>query len=407
MTRSPQPAPSPPDDGVDGRLNRFVYGLYAGAGRPGGEQAAPGAIVSDAGLVDAILRAPDRFQKNFSLIAALGHSRFSTNGEEWRQRRDLTQPVYARAGVPGNRATVAATYAEALEACAELTPQAVQRALLLASTRIFFLAFGCNVATEPLLDVFARARRVLKQLQYYSWVVPTAGQASLMAVEVKCLFADFEREVARAPELQKLVQGLQRSGGNIDNFAALEEILMNVLAGIETTAATLSFAIDRLGIDARVQRRLRDEVDAGAGPYLDCFINETMRYFPPIPFVVRQATADTAIGGTEFKQGKLLVLSVVGVHHDPRFWREPEIFDSARAEFIDDSYDRRAFLPFLAGPRMCGGAKLAGLELREGLKAFIRRFNVERQGDEIQFDYGVTLRPNSWDRVTISRRTAN
>src|SRR5581483_5606303 len=220
-------------------------------------------------------------------------------------------------------------------------------------------------------------------------------------------FADFEREVARAPELQKLVQGLQRSGGNIDNFAALEEILMNVLAGIETTAATLSFAIDRLGIDARVQRRLRDEVDAGAGPYLDCFINETMRYFPPIPFVVRQATADTAIGGTEFKQGKLLVLSVVGVHHDPRFWREPEIFDSARAEFIDDSYDRRAFLPFLAGPRMCGGAKLAGLELREGLKAFIRRFNVERQGDEIQFDYGVTLRPNSWDRVTISRRTAN
>jgi hypothetical protein len=44
------------------------------------------------------------------------------------------------------------------------------------------------------------------------------------------------------------------------------------------------------------------------------------------------------------------------------------------------------------------------MELSEGLKAFIRAFDVEREGDEIAFDYGLALRPNSWDRVKISKR---
>jgi cytochrome P450 len=61
-------------------------------------------------------------------------------------------------------------------------------------------------------------------------------------------------------------------------------------------------------------------------------------------------------------------------------------------------------IPFLSGPRMCGGAKLARMELTEGLKAFLRRFKVERQGTEITFDYGLALRPNSWQRVQISKR---
>lgn len=44
------------------------------------------------------------------------------------------------------------------------------------------------------------------------------------------------------------------------------------------------------------------------------------------------------------------------------------------------------------------------MELTEGFKAFIRRFKVERKGDEIKFDYGLALRPNSWERIEISKR---
>jgi cytochrome P450 len=395
---------SSPSSQVAEVLNRFIYRLYEWA-READARPSGGAIVSDPAVVDAILKAPERFRKNFSLIGMLGDNRFNTNGEEWRRRRDLTQPAYARAGASRNRSAVAAAYQDALHACKAPTPQAVQQALLTASTTIFFNALDCTVAVERLLSFFDRAREVLKHLQYQSWVAPDASAASALRREAKSLLEDYDREVARSPELLALVYGLQRSGQHIPDFVAVEELLMNFFAGIETTAATLSFAIDRLGVDARVQQRLFEEVEAdGECPYLDCFINETMRYFPAIPFVVRQPVSDTAIGHTEFKAGQLIMLSVVGVHHHPAYWREPEIFDSSRAEFMQNTYDRRAFIPFLAGPRMCGGATLARLELVEGLKAFIRQFEVRRHGDEIRFDYGLALRPNTWAQIEIARR---
>ncbi|MFY9684467.1 MAG: cytochrome P450, partial [Pseudolabrys sp.] len=188
-------------------------------------------------------------------------------------------------------------------------------------------------------------------------------------------------------------------------FVAVEELLMNFFAGIETTAAVLSFGIDRLGVDTRVQERLLGEVEADDDcPYLECFINETMRYFPPIPFVVRQATVNAEIGSCDIKVGQLVVLSIVGVHHHPHYWKEPAVFDCSRAEFVQNTYDRRAFLPFISGPRTCGGATLARVELIEGLKALIRRFEIHRNGDQVSFDYGLALRPKSWELVEINRR---
>jgi cytochrome P450 len=227
---------------------------------------------------------------------------------------------------------------------------------------------------------------------------------SALRVEVNSLLEDFGRELERLPELLDLLKKLQSNGQDINNFGALDEFLMNFFAGIETTAATLSFAIDRLGVDSRVRERLLKEVNSDRCPYLECFLNETMRYFPAIPFVVRQVMVDTTIDDTTFQAGQLVVLSIVGAHHDPRYWRDPEIFDCSRVEFLRNTYNRRAFIPFLAGPRMCGGARLARMELIEGLKAFIRGFNVEREGDEIKFDYGLALRPNSWERMKISKR---
>jgi cytochrome P450 len=402
MTEVQAPA-IPTDLEVDDVLNRFVYSLYVRA-RAEAAWNSTQPIISDPGQIEAMLRVPDRFRKNFSLVAALGHSRFSTNALEWEWRRDLTQGTYARAGAPGNRRVVTEAYAAAFSDCDCDPPQAIQRALLTASTRIFLLAFGRTAATDSLLVFFDRARRAVKRLQYHSWRATRAEELSYLRDEVRSLIDYFGQEMTRSPQLWDLLQDLQRSGAKIEGFGALDEFLMNFFAGIETTAATLSFAIDRLGIDERVQLRLLEEVDANECPYIECFLNETLRYFPAIPFVVREVAADTTIDGVTFRSGQLLTLSVVGAHHDPRYWKEPHIFDCSRAEFLSDSYDRRAFIPFLAGPRMCGGARLARMELAEGLKAFIRRFKVERDGDEIKFDYGLALRPNSWDRVRISRR---
>lgn len=403
MTESSSLA-QPSDREVDEYLNRLVHELYARAYRGDTLRDANDPVVAGVEQIDAILRAPDRFEKNYSLLNALGYSRFSTNGPQWQGRRDLTQPAYARAGLPANRSVVAATYAETLTQCDDAPPQAIPQVLLAASAKIFFLAFGRTLVSDSLSTFFNRTRRAIKRLQYHSWRSSPADEIAGLRSDVQSLLEEFAREISSAPQLLEFLRELQSGGAEIENFKALSELLMNFFGGIETVAATLGFAIDRLGINKRVQQLLLAEVDAEECPHIDCYVNETLRYFPAIPFVVRQVAEDTAVGDTTFRAGQLLVLSIIGVHHDRRYWREPKIFDCARAEFLNNSYDRRAFLPFIAGPRTCGGARLARMEITEGLKAFIRRFAVERSGNEIKFDYGLALRPNAWEQVRISRR---
>src|SRR5262249_7377829 len=158
---------------------------------------------------DSILRSPDRFHKNFSVIAALGANRFSANGDEWRWRRDLTQPAYARAGASRNRTAVAKAYWDALVGCESVSPPMVQRTLLTASTTIFFQAFDCSIPVDRLLTFFDRARQALKRLQYHSWVTPDEAEASALRQEAKLLLEDFDREVASSPPFLALVLKLQ------------------------------------------------------------------------------------------------------------------------------------------------------------------------------------------------------
>jgi cytochrome P450 len=387
---------SAPKRAVQDFLDGIVFQLYAMArGGAGGHVNA--SVVADAASIHEILSQPARFPKavNMGLISALGDSRFTANGPAWKVRRDLTQNAYLQAGSAGNAAAVSAVYRARFVSC-DATPEGVHRALMLASSEIFFRSLGCEADVEGLLGFFERARQYLKCLQYYSWNAPGASDLSALREEGSYLVGKFDEETSSSASISRLLTDFHGRAGELEDFNPLHELLMNFLAGIETTAATLSFAIDRLGIDPRVEGRLRAEIaDGGQNAYFDCFLQETMRYFPAIPFVVREAAAETTLNDMPVAKGEKIILSIVGLHHNPSYWNEPEIFDCSRAEFMNNSYNRRAFLPYLAGPRMCGGARLANLELAEGLKAFVREFAVSGSTDQIGFDYGLALRPKS------------
>jgi cytochrome P450 len=388
---------------VDAFLNDIVLQLYWNArGAAAGQFSVP--IVSDASSIHTILSEPAQFPKNMGLLNVLGDSRFNTNGANWELRRDITQKAFSAAGARQNTPRISAIYQAKFAEC-EATPEGIQRALMSASSLIFFQALECEVNVGPLLNFFDRARQYVKRLQYYSWNSPGASDVMSMRDEGNLLMHDFQTEVSRSPPLTKLTELFQSRAGDLEGFDPLDELLMNFFAGIETIAATLSFAIDRLGIDARVRDRLQAEVGLeNSETYLNCFIQETMRYFPAIPFVVREVASDITIDSVPFRAGQTVLLSIIGLHHNAQHWSDPDVFNCSRPEFIANSYDRRAFLPFLSGPRMCGGAKLAKLELVEGLKAFIQEFNVSRQSDEIGFDYGLALRPRPCAALKITRR---
>jgi len=389
---------------IDRFLNDLVFALYRLARPAGGDHRLAVPVLSKPDAVHAVLNNPGQFPKSWGLFGDWGRSRFTANGAEWQWRRALTQRAYVSAGSEQNGGAVRAVY-EARLSDADDSLAGIQRALMLAASEVFFSALGCTTDLEELLSLFERARAHIKRLQFFTWHNPTESDSAAIRDEARDITQDFERTVGRSPTIQRLVNSFTAQAAEQANFDPFHELLMNFFAAIETTAATLCFAIDRLGINAAAQDRLRREDQQGGDAYLDCFINETLRYFPTVPFVVREAAEEVELDGIALLQGQTFVISIVGLHHDVERWGEPEIFDSSRQEFLTNTFDRRSFLPFLAGPRMCGGAKLAGLELREGLRAFVRSFEVSNSSEDIGFDYGITLRPRHLGKMTFGRRS--
>jgi cytochrome P450 len=382
---------------IDKTLSGFIDQLFSQRRRSALLGPRGGAIVSDPVTVDEILGDPARFPKTFGLLEAAGKSRFSTNGAEWHWRRELSQSHYLRAAHSQNREKVAEVYRRRLAGCVSNEPAEITRALLAASTEIFYDALGCTVAVDSILSFFVRARSLLKRLQYFSLIPPSPAEWAALNEQGQSLLKSYEAEIEKSPTLKELVWKFRAQ----HDFRASEELMMNFFAAVESTTATLSTAIDRLGVYQHVQESLAADQTFSQ---LDGFINEVLRYYPSIPFLVRQLASDAQIERLQLKKGSIIIISVIGVHRHPDYWKDSDRFDCSRREFIENTYDRRAFIPFSSGIRSCGGAKLARLELAEGLKAFIRRFIVKRQGDDISFDYIMAMRPVSWDRVTIARR---
>lgn len=391
---------------IESVLNNLVYSLFAQSGQAGVAKELGNLVVFDhPEAVDRIAKAPTLFRKNFSLISALGFSRFNTNDEEWTARRAITQDRYLAAAKPAHRQSVSEVFSICLASC-ETSLAGIQHALFAGTMDIFYRAFGLVAEALPTATLLDRMREVLRRLQYYSWVTPTNDERNSAFNEARTIIADFGSQLMADPQAAAEMRRFAEKAGDIHGFSPIEEFVMNLFAGVETTVTTVLWVIDRLGANQKVQERIYDEITCGKvdTPFTDCFINETMRYFPPIPFLTREVSTDTVLDGKALRAGQLIMLSIVGVHQHPEFWASPRIFDASRKEFIDNSYDRRAFIPFLTGPRMCGGARLGRLEVEQAVRAVVRQFVFARTDDVIRFDYALALRPASGMSVVVSRR---
>ncbi|XP_051258718.1 steroid 17-alpha-hydroxylase/17,20 lyase [Dicentrarchus labrax] len=218
----------------------------------------------------------------------------------------------------------------------------------------------------------------------------------------------------------------QKSSGLEDERITDDHVLMTAAeafgAGVETTSTTLLWILAYLLHHPEVQERVQKELDEHVGserpvcvsdrsrlPYLDCVINEGMRIRPVSPVLIpHTALTDSSIGGHSVGRGTRVLVNMWSIHHDPRLWDAPDLFNPDR--FLDDQGQRvtpTCFLPFGAGPRVCVGESLARLELFLFLSSLLQRMSFRVPDGvpppNLQGRLGVVLQPLPYKVVVTPR----
>jgi len=180
--------------------------------------------------------------------------------------------------------------------------------------------------------------------------------------------------------------------GGVSERKTIDNVFLMFIAGHETTAHALEWALYFLAAHPEMQKRAREEVDEvfqGKLPdadsvkglvYVDMFIKEVLRHRPPVAsLITRVATQDAYVGDYLVPKGTSIGLSIYTIHHLKEFWTEPEKFDPLRFT-SENSVGRHpfAYMPFSLGRRNCIGNNFSILEQKIFLSMLLQRFTIEK-----------------------------
>uniref|UniRef100_A0A1B6IGB6 Cytochrome P450 n=1 Tax=Homalodisca liturata TaxID=320908 RepID=A0A1B6IGB6_9HEMI len=198
----------------------------------------------------------------------------------------------------------------------------------------------------------------------------------------------------RSDYLQLLIQ-LRQSGLKAQNneveFTEMElvtEAFVFILAGSETTSRAMSFCLYELAQNPEIQEKVRAEVDSltemnyetlNKLEYLEMVIDETLRKYPPLPFLNRECNSDYKVPETGFtiEKGTQVLVSTRGLHNDPDLYPEPE-------KFIPERFSKEnrmnikpcTYMPFGEGQRACIGQRFAKVVMKVGISTFLRNYEI-------------------------------
>ena len=222
--------------------------------------------------------------------------------------------------------------------------------------------------------------------------------------------------------LGMLMEATDEQGGMGDRQVR-DEALTILMAGHETTANALTFALWCVARHPGVQQRMLAEVlavcgdrvpeaaDYGRLSYCTMAFAESMRLYPPAWVVARTAAEDyTMRTGERIPRGAHLILSQMVVHHDPRWWPEPKRFDPERfSAEAKASRPKFAYFPFGGGARYCIGEGFAWMEGVLMLATVVQgwRLRLPEPGhEEVEITPKFTIRPSGDVGVIAERRIA-
>jgi len=215
----------------------------------------------------------------------------------------------------------------------------------------------------------------------------------------------------RGDILSLLMQARDEQGAAMGDEELRDELITLLLAGHETTATTVAWAIERLVRHPAALARLLAEIDAGEeDAYLEAVVNETLRVRPVVPIVVRALTGELQVGEHLLPAGTRVAPCIYLTNRNPRVYEEPAEFRPER--FLHGAPETFSWIPFGGGIRRCIGAAFAQLEAKLMLRTILSelepqmpRANIWRRGEPVR-RRAITLVPAAGARVAWRRRSA-
>jgi cytochrome P450 len=226
----------------------------------------------------------------------------------------------------------------------------------------------------------------------------------------------------RAPDDRSLIGQLldarDENGNALSNEAVRDEAAVLFMAGYETTANTMAWALFILSQTPQHEATLCGEVRSalmGYPPTLAdlpklkftrAVIEETLRLYPPVPLLPREALQEENFQGHAIPRGSLIYVVPWLLHRHKKLWDRPDHFDPSR--FLPDqvkTISKFAYIPFSVGPRVCAGMTFALTEAILCLATIAQEFSMKLMpGHVVEPICRLTLRPAGGLPMIVSMR---
>jgi cytochrome P450 len=203
--------------------------------------------------------------------------------------------------------------------------------------------------------------------------------------------------------LSLLLQAQHDDGTEMSDEELRDELMTLLVAGHETTATALAWALEALTHHPATLAQLRDEIDAGDDAYLDAVVKEVLRLRPVIALVLRRLIEPMEIGGRMLPAGVNVAPSIYLLHRRPDVYEQPRAFRPER--FLEKPPGTYTWIPFGGGTRRCLGASFALTEMRVVVRRILERTELRaaaRRRDRIE-RRAITLVPRRGVRVVQVR----
>lgn len=369
-------------------------------------------LVNQPELVKQLLKdRPENFPKSDRIAEGLkpllGNSVFLTNGETWKRQRRIIDPAFEGGRLkdtyPAMRAAAEAAVARLKSRQGEIEIEAETSHV--AADVIFRTLFSIPIEHEVAAEVFSRFRDYQRSQPILNLAafVPlprwmprffrrgTRNNARIIRQLIAQLTADRMQAIHTGTAPDDLASKIMttrdpETGSTFDEAEMVDQVAIFFLAGHETSASALAWALylvalypewqDQLAAEAAA---LEDDSFAAVSKLRlsrDVF-REALRLYPPVPMMVREASCPVRFRDRDVPRGAQMVLSPWHLHRHTRLWDNPDGFDPTRwATENGKQCQREAYFPFSAGPRVCPGAGFAMVEGVLILSMILRHFRV-------------------------------